>query len=149
MASITKASTPLRALLQFPPSIRPSLATTPHRLYHSYEVPSAPLYPPTETAILSAALLHVPTSGFTQTTLRQGAQDAGYREASTNLFPRGEFEIVMWHLRSQRLSLGERVQFPEDQKVGLTRKVRSLVLERLRGNVDTGVLPRLQEVSFY
>lgn len=54
----------------------------------------------------------------------------------------------MWHLRSQRRALGERIQFPEDTKVGVARKVRALVLERLRGNVEAGVLPRLQEVSF-
>lgn len=53
----------------------------------------------------------------------------------------------MWHLRSQRLGLGERIQFPEDGKMGVARKVRALILERLRGNVEAGVLPRLQEVS--
>lgn len=91
---------------------------------------------------------HVPLHGFTQATLRQGARDAGYLDASSNLFPRKEFELVMWHLRSQRRALGERIQFPEDTKVGVARKVRALVLERLRGNVEAGVLPRLQEVSF-
>ncbi|KAF1356801.1 COQ9-domain-containing protein [Delphinella strobiligena] len=132
-------------LLQCPASIRPTLAS-PIRAYHSYETPPKPTYPPAETAILSAAMRHVPSHGFTQATLRQGARDAGYLDASSNLFRRGEFELVMWHLRSQRMGLGGRIQFPErDGKVGVARKVRGLVLERLRGNVDAGVLPRLQE----
>lgn len=53
----------------------------------------------------------------------------------------------MYHLRTQRLGLKDRVQFPEEAALGMTRKVKSLVMERLRGNVEVGVQGRWQEVS--
>ncbi|GAB7344556.1 hypothetical protein MBLNU457_2381t1 [Dothideomycetes sp. NU457] len=140
--------TPLRALLQRPPTLRPALyrtftSTTP-RPYHSYEHDEIPPYPSPESTILSAALTHVPTQGFSQEALRSGLRDAGYRDASANLFPRGEFEVVMYHLTTARLGLKNRVQFSEeDNRVG--RKVRALVLERLRANSDAGVVGRWQE----
>jgi len=140
---------PLRALLQCPATLRPALyrtfTSTSRRPYYSYEHDEVPPYPETETTILSAALTHVPAQGFTQDALRSGLRDAGYRDASSNLFPRGEFEVVMYHLTTQRLGLKHRVQFPEDEtRVG--KKVKALVLERLRANIDAGVVPRWQEV---
>lgn len=141
--------TALRAFLNCPASIRPALyrafTTTSFRPYYSYEEHHEPPYQPTESAILSSALSHVPIEGFTQSALRAGARDAGYRDVSTNLFPRGEFEIVLWHLQSQRLGLKDRIQFPEGEK-SVARKVRALVLERLRGNVDAGIVGKWQEV---
>lgn len=133
-----------RKLLQ-PSVVLPRLSTT--RTYYSYETPLPPPYPPTETAILSAALSHVPALGWTTSSLRQGARDAGYLDVSTNLFPKAEFELVLYHLRTQRLGLKDRVQFPEEAALGTTRKVKSLVMERLRGNVEVGVQERWQEVS--
>jgi len=120
-------------------------ATT--RTYYSYETPLPPPYPPTETSILSSALTHVPTTGWTQLSLRNGARDAGYLDVTTNLFPKAEFELVLYHLRTQRLGLKDRVQFPEEAAIGQTRKVKSLVMERIRGNVDVDVQSRWQEVS--
>lgn len=141
---------PLRKLLQCPATLRPSLYKTLspalNRNYHSYESESPSPYPPSESSILSAALSHVPTQGFTQSALRSGARDVGYLDASTNLFSRGEFEIVMYHLQTQRLALGGRIQFPEEER-SVGRKVRALVLERLRGNVDANVVGRWQEVT--
>ncbi|CAD0107819.1 unnamed protein product [Aureobasidium uvarum] len=127
------------------PSLLPRLSAT--RTYYSYETPLPPPYPPTETAILSAALSHVPTAGWTTASLRQGARDAGYLDVSTNLFPKAEFELVLYHLRTQRLGLKERVQFHEEAGLGVTSKVKALVMERLRGNVEVGVQERWQEVS--
>jgi ubiquinone biosynthesis protein COQ9 len=86
----------------------------------------------------------VPTLGFTKEALSLGAKDAGYLEVSTNLFPKGTFDLVMYHLVTQRLGLKDRIQFL-DEKMGVGRKVRSLVLERLRANADAGVVPRWQE----
>ncbi|THX74916.1 ubiquinone biosynthesis protein COQ9 [Aureobasidium pullulans] len=140
MQPLLRTST--RKLFQPPISIRPLLST---RAYYSYETPLPPPYPPTETAILSSALLHVPSSGWTPQSLRQGARDAGYLDASTNLFPKAEFELVLYHLRTQRLGLKERVQFAEEAGLGVTGKVRALVMERLRGNVEVGVQGRWQE----
>ena len=86
----------------------------------------------------------MPTLGFTKEALSLGAKEAGYLEVSTNLFPKGTFDLVMYHLVTQRLGLKERIQFP-DEKMGVGRKLRSLVLERLRANADAGVVSRWQE----
>ena len=45
------------------------------------------------------------------------------------------------------MGLKDRVQFPEEAALGVTSKVKSLVMERLRGNVEVGVQGRWQEVS--
>ncbi|EME81424.1 uncharacterized protein MYCFIDRAFT_38148 [Pseudocercospora fijiensis CIRAD86] len=140
MASINTA---LRTLLRVPTPLRPLLAQK--ALYHSYEHPDPPPYPETESRILSAALTHVPTHGFTQKSLSLGAKDVGYLEISTNLFRRGAFDLILFHLVTQRLALKHRVQFPPAEKIGVARKIRSLVLSRLHANHETGILPRWQE----
>lgn len=115
------------------------------RTYYTSTAPITPPYPLMESAILSAAYTRVPTSGFTQESLTQGAIDAGYLPASTNLFPHGAFDLVEYHLVTERLALKDRVQFPgaEDQTEGSTlqsrrlgtgAKVRALLLARLRAN---------------
>ncbi len=93
---------------------------------------------------MSSALAHVPIHGFTQEALTLGAKDAGYLDISSNLFPKGTFDLVKYHLVSQRLGLKDRIQFP-DENFGVGRKVRNLILERLRANVDTGIVTRWQE----
>lgn len=98
-----------------------------------------------ETAILSASYAHVPTTGFTQDSLTRGAIDAGYLPASTNLFPSGAFDLVQYHLVTERLALKDRVQFPgaqlrtegstsQSKALGTGAKVRALLLARLRAN---------------
>ena len=134
----------LRNASRAPAAIRPFLFQTSRAAYHSYEHDEPPPYRDTENAILSSALARVPAHGFTKQTLTLGAKDAGYLEVSANLFPKGAFELVMYHLVTQRLGLKDRIQFT-DEKLGVGRKVRSLVLERLRANVDAGVVPRWQE----
>lgn len=136
--------TALRTVLRAPASLRPLLFQASRAAYHSYDHPELTPYRETERIILSSALGYVPTYGFTQKALTLGAKDAGYLEVSTNLFPKGAFEMVLYHLVSQRLGLKDRIQFP-DEKMGVGRKVRSLVLERLRANVDAGIVPRWQE----
>ena len=131
--------------------------TSPHVLhyagrspYYSSAFSTPPSYPQPESAILSAALARVPAHGFTQQALSLGAKDAGYLEVSANLFPRAEFEIVLYHLVQERSRLGERAQFPEDVdgggKLGIGQKLQSLLVERLRANVDAGVDGRWGEV---
>jgi len=114
------------------------------RGYHSYEHNEPPPYRDAESAILSSALSHVPVHGFSKDALMLGAKDAGYLDISTNLFPKGPFELVRYHLITQRLALKDRVQFVDD-KIGVGRKVRSLILERLRANADAGVIGKWQE----
>ena len=125
-------------------------------LYHSYDHPSPPPYPPAETAILSAALPHIPANGFSDKSLVLGARDAGYLPLSVNLLPRGVFELVIFWLVSRRLGLKEALDSSdgglrrqwEEQKVGVGGRVRSLVIERLRMNERAGIVGKWQEVCY-
>ncbi|QIW98916.1 hypothetical protein AMS68_004434 [Peltaster fructicola] len=122
---------------------RPSIAASTRAFYHSYEHEQPPPYGTQETAILSEALRQVPIYGFTQEALSDGAKNAGYLDISTNLFPKGTFEVIRYHLVTQRVGLKDRVQFP-DAQIGVGRKVRSLVLARLRGNIEAGTVAHWQ-----
>jgi hypothetical protein len=133
-----------RTLLSVPRSL-PHLRKGSCRSYHSEHHPDPQPFPPTQTAILSAALNRVPEYGFTSRALSLGARDAGYLEASTQLFPRGAYDLINFHLVIQRLALKDRVQFPTDAKLGVGEKVRVLTLERLLANKD--VIHQWQAVS--
>lgn len=115
------------------------------RLYRSYEHDEPPPFNEAESSILAAALSHVPSHGFSSTSITHGARDAGYLDASTNLFPRGPFDLINYHLVTQRLALKDRIQFP-DQKLGVGAKVRLLALQRLRANKP--IISRWQEVIY-
>ncbi|MCJ1471595.1 Ubiquinone biosynthesis protein coq9, mitochondrial [Lambiella insularis] len=133
--AVLRTATPQLSRLR-PLPIRPSSFLHPdHRPYHSYEHEAPPPFTPAEDSILSAALAHVPQYGFTTLALTHGARDAGYLDVSTNLFPRGPFDLVNYHLVTQRLALKDRVQFP-DPGVGVGAKVRALAMQRLRANQD-------------
>jgi ubiquinone biosynthesis protein COQ9 len=130
-------------------SCRPVLPWRQRCLYHSYDYAQPPPFPPAETAILSSAYTHVPIYGFTIDALKLGARDAGYLDVSTNLLPRGVFDLVNYHLVTQRLALKDNVQFPEvtgdGKHMGVGSKVRTLTLARLRANEQ--VIHRWQEVA--
>ncbi|KAF1810814.1 ubiquinone biosynthesis protein COQ9 [Eremomyces bilateralis CBS 781.70] len=137
-----------RSLRRLPRSLPPparSLTPLLHpRHYHDPTAPSPAPYPPTETAILTASLLRVPTSGFTPTTLTLGARDAGFLDVSTNLLPNGVFDLVLFHLATRRLALRSEVQFVEGEgELGVGERVRGLLWARLRGN--EAVVGRLHE----
>jgi ubiquinone biosynthesis protein COQ9 len=78
----------------------------------------------------------VPEYGFTSRALSLGAKDAGYLEVSIQLFPRGAYDLINFHLVTQRLALKDRVQFPAAAKLGVRQKIRILTLERLLANKD-------------
>jgi ubiquinone biosynthesis protein COQ9 len=134
-------------------SLRPPLWKQGQSLrcaYHSYEYSQPPPFPPAETAILSGAISHVPNYGFTLDALKLGAKDAGYLDVSTNLLPRGVFDLVNYHLVMQRMALKDSVQFPTEgelggKKLGVGAKVRTLTLARLRANEP--IIHRWQEVG--
>jgi hypothetical protein len=139
------------------PVPRCALQTTPRwqsvAKYHSYDHPSAPPWSPTAESILSASLSHVPAHGFTQESLRRGAQDAGYMAISANLFPQGAFDLIVFYLMTRRLALKDAVNGEEgyaktwrDNDVGVEARVRSLLLERLRMNDEFGVVEKWPEV---
>ena len=142
----------------FRPVCRSCLTRGARAPYHSYDRPTEPAYGAAESAILSAALSHVPRHGFTPAALQAGAKDAGYLSISTNLFPRGVFDLVVFHLASRRLQLKERVDGGErngglqrywsESRMGVGGKVRGLVLERLCMNIESGTVPCWQEVRF-
>jgi ubiquinone biosynthesis protein COQ9 len=120
------------------------------RSYHSYDHPSPPgPFTPTESLILSASIPHIPSHGFTSTTLSLGAKDAGYIDASTNLFPSGAFSLVHYYLVTQRLALARHkesldAEESEGKKLGVGAKVKKLTSERLMAN--KAVVHRWQEV---
>ncbi|TQS39253.1 hypothetical protein Golomagni_00226 [Golovinomyces magnicellulatus] len=106
------------------------------RSYHSYDhsPPPGP-FTPIQSKILAAAIPHIPKHGFTITSLSQGANDAGYIDATTNLFPDGSFSLVNYHLYTQRLALKPRLdQVLQDESHTVGFKVRALTWERLKGN---------------
>lgn len=115
------------------------------RSYHSEHHPEPPPFLPVQTAILSASLNRVPECGFSPQALSFGAKDAGYLEVSVQLFPRGVYDLINFHLVTQRLALKDRVQFPVDTKLGIGKKVRILTLERLKANKD--IIHQWQAVS--
>lgn len=116
--------------------------------YHSYSHPQPPgPFNTTEAAILSAALSYVPSHGFTRTSVALGARDAGYLDASTNLFPKGAFSLVHYHLVTQRLKLSSsQILRPRENEVplGVGAKVKALTWERLMQNA--GIIHKWQEV---
>jgi ubiquinone biosynthesis protein COQ9 len=135
----------------------PSASPTTLRLYHSASHPQPAPYPPLETAILSAALAHIPAHGFSASALALGARDAGYGPvAASALLPRGAFDLVLFWLAGRRLALagvvdgdaGLRARWDEG-RVGVGARVRALVGERLRMNAAAGVVPRWPQVGFF
>lgn len=114
-----------------------------HRAYHSREHQATPPFTSAETAILSAAISHVPSLGFTTTALSQGARDAGYLPASVNLFPSGAFALVDYHLVTSRLGLADGESSPR-QSQGIAEEVKRLALKRLHANAS--IIHRWQEV---
>ena len=106
------------------------------RTYYSEHHPNPPPYPKIQESILSAALKRVPQHGFTDEALTLGGKDVGYLDVSIQLFPRRAFDLINYHLMTQRLALKDNVQFPEDAKLGTGRKIKTLAMTRLRGNRD-------------
>ena len=125
LAPHIKTSLPIRHQIQ-----------TSLRTYYSEHHPDPPPFPEIQDTILSSALKRVPEHGFTPKALTLGAQDAGYLEVSVQLFPRGVYDLINYHLVTQRLALRNKVQFDPDTKLGLGRKIKILTMERLRANKD-------------
>jgi len=116
------------------------------RTYFSIHHPDPRPFPPAQDRILSAALDRVPQYGFTQEALALGAKDAGYLDVTVQLFPRGVFDLINYHLVTQRLALKDKVQFSSAANLGLTSKVKSLAMARLRANKE--IIHQWQGVRF-
>jgi ubiquinone biosynthesis protein COQ9 len=131
----------------------PLKTTLSSRTFHSYDHPPPPgPFNATESLILSSGAPYVPAHGFTHKALSLGAKDAGYIDASTNLFPAGPFALVHWHLYKKRVGLAGRCRdvfenkagVDRGEKMGIGQKVKALTWERLMGNRE--VIGRWQEV---
>ncbi|XRM40694.1 Ubiquinone biosynthesis protein coq9, mitochondrial [Aspergillus tubingensis] len=144
----TKPTTTLRTI-QHQPCLRTT--TTPSiRPYHSIHHPSPPHeYSNSQTTILSSALRHVPTHGFTRDALTLGARDAGFLDVSVQLLPRGEFDLILFWLASRRGLLRSKVendallQSSQQGPLSVDDKIKTLIMERLRMNVE--VKDKLQD----
>lgn len=99
--------------------------------YHSYEHAPADTYHTAERAILNAAMKHVPEHGFTLAAIKKGAVDTGHLEISHNLFPSGPFDLIRFHLLTQRMKLQEVNLAGTD---GTGGKIRTLLQARLQAN---------------
>lgn len=114
------------------------------RSYHSSLHSPLPLhtYNNSQISILEASLAHIPTHGFTSTALTLGARDAGFLDVSVQLFPRAEFDLILFWLASRRGLL--RAKAPEVLAAAATEKavesldvdtkIKVLIMERLRLN---------------
>jgi len=120
------------------PLLRPNIQCS--RFYRSPNHPPSPTYSPLQHKILSTALTLVPSSGFTQQTLTEAAKQSGYHEITHNLFPRGPWSIIEYHLETQREKLSS---IPlEDGRIG--KNIRTLCVARLEGNKE--IIQRWREV---
>ncbi|KAG0136030.1 COQ9-domain-containing protein [Tuber indicum] len=122
------------------------------RRYHSYQHPApGPSSTTAKSAILSASLPHVPSHGFSDAALAFGSRDAGYLDISVNMLPGGVFDLVRYHLVTERLRLGDKIDFrrPENElpkglrNLGITTKIQILCMERLKANAH--IIHRWQE----
>ena len=139
-----------KTLIQTPSTAAPKSTTI--RSYHSTtHPPPPPPFTPTEQLLLSAALKHVPTHGWTAESLALGARDTGHLDISPAVLADGEFGLVRWWLWSQREGLKERVKALEKELEGLgvEERVEVITWERLKGNVEGGIVGRWQEVCFF
>lgn len=103
-------------------------------LYHSYEHPTADVYDPVERRILTAAMSHVPSSGFTLDAIRQGAIDTGHLGITHNLFPGGAMDLIRFHLYRERMNLQDTLRDEVARERGVGKKLRLLLVERLKAN---------------
>ena len=128
----------LQSILKLPPHLRIPILLRQSRCYHSYEHEEPSPFTPAEHSILSAALAQVPTHGFTQKALSQGARDAGYLDISANLFPSGPLSIVNYHLVTQRLALAQHAppitQRSTSPSNDISANIKHLSLFRLQAN---------------
>ncbi|KLJ10255.1 hypothetical protein EMPG_14368 [Blastomyces silverae] len=117
-----------------------------HSSFHPTLEPPADTYTPEQSAILSAAVNHVPEHGFTAHSLTLGARDAGYLDVSLQLFPDGgEMALITYWLGSRRGMLRQKAKSGElfgksegGEAGGLSgeEKVVVLILERLKMNEE-------------
>jgi ubiquinone biosynthesis protein COQ9 len=84
--------------------------------------------------ILDLALKKVPEEGF-EKALLSGIREAGYSDATHSLFPKGSFNLIQYHLQTQREKLATVSASPEGEKGD---KLSILVKQRLIGNTCLG-----------
>ena len=122
------------------PRLQYSISKAP---YHSYEHQQTPSFDPVEDAILAAAIENVPDQGFTARALAEGAREVGFRDATVNLFSRGAFSLVLYHLATQRTALAESDSVNSNSS-DVDTNIRNITWSRLESN--KALISRWQEV---
>ena len=134
---------------QIAPITTPSSRSLPHhqkRSYHSSLHSPLPLhtYNNSQISILEASLPHIPVHGFTSTALTLGARDAGFLDVSIQLFPRAEFDLILFWLANRRgllrakasevLTAAAAATEKGIESLDVDTKIKILIMERLRLN---------------
>lgn len=91
--------------------------------------------------ILADALKRVPESGF-ELALTEALREKGYSDATRNLFPKGPFNLIQYHLNQQKLQLKNAAVSSDGS---FSENIKTLVLHRLMGNRVLGSSSRLSE----
>ncbi|KAK9360469.1 ubiquinone biosynthesis protein coq9, mitochondrial [Lipomyces starkeyi] len=105
------------------------------RSYHSYDHLPYNRYTPSQEKMLSSALKHVPEYGFVKHSLVQGCRDAGYLDATHAVFQAGVFDLVKFHLYTERNKLAAlKPQIDEEEGKSIGRRIRRYCTERLKAN---------------
>ncbi|KAK7204617.1 COQ9-domain-containing protein [Myxozyma melibiosi] len=113
------------------------------RLYHAVShLPPSP-YTPAQARILSSALTHVPEHGFVKDALVLGCRDQGYLDSTHAVFHNGVFDLIQYHLYSERTKLAQHKDKIDAETNDLHERVKRYCVERLKANAP--VIKRLPE----
>lgn len=107
-------------------------------------------YDPKTRRLLDAAMDLVPELGFTNQALTQASRKLGYTDTTPLVLPKGELDLIVYHLRRER----EKLAYPETSEATdaeapkapttpdfrskderLDDSCHSLIVQRLKGNI--------------
>ncbi|KAK9463002.1 ubiquinone biosynthesis protein COQ9 [Lipomyces oligophaga] len=106
------------------------------RSYFSYDHPTESPYSTSQSLILSSALKHVPTVGFTKDALVFGSRDQGMLDSTHAVFQNGVFDLIIYHLYTERTKLAALKEAVDSEEKTVEAKVRRYCIERLKGNIS-------------
>lgn len=123
--------------------IKPSLARlTPRinslplvstRLYHSEDHKEFELTSP-QTEILQKALTLVPKYGFQHKAILEASREKGFSDAIQSLFPHGTYDLIHYHLVTERRNLKKFIELDEFKLLNEAERLKYLVKKRLQAN---------------
>ncbi|KAJ3016686.1 Ubiquinone biosynthesis protein coq9, mitochondrial, partial [Thoreauomyces humboldtii] len=86
----------------------------------------------TRTRLAEAALLHVPTKGWTVQALGAGAMDLGYPSVLHGLFPNGGRDLIAYFMEKSRREMRVEMEKLDLESMRITAKIRKAVELRLK-----------------